>query len=338
MDESEDTMSSEDLTSISGTSSGKVKPKKRSLVERELETSLTEHFTCPISNGDALSKSRYGRARRFKTDTNFCDTEKTVTGVLKSPNLEKTPVKSHPSAYKMHASNSPVTDSSKRISVEGNLENQIEFIYNANMSLSRFSSEEKKSPSPAKKFPKVYIRKDLIQTKEKDVPVTLIKNLYSPIKSSYKQSNSHLSNILERSSEIYNLNGNDNMKQNGYYDNASVVKMLDFDENKRKKKENKDLCRPVLSKSELFELEANCFYQVGDLSWARMGTFPFWPCIVTREPVSDMFVRKKRELLYYNSLLITVNTVICCSKTSKDNENIAKTLNPLGFFISCKLP
>lgn len=294
MEESDDAMSSEDLKNIFVTFSGNVKPKKRSLVERELETSLTEHFTSPISYGDALSKSRYGRARRFKSDTNYCDTEKTVTEALKSPNLEKTPGKSHPPAYKMHASNSPVTDSTKRISVEGNLENQIENIYNANMSLSRFGSEEKKnSSSPAKKFPKVYIRKDLIQTKEKDESISLIKNLFSPTKSSYKQSNSHLSNILERSSEKYNLNGSVSAKQNGYYDNASVVKMLDFDDNKRKKKENKDLCRPALSKSDQFELEAICSFQVGDLAWARMGTYPFWPCIVTREPISAMFVRKK---------------------------------------------
>lgn len=301
MEESDDTMSSDDLKNIFVTLSGKVKQKKRSLVERELETSLTEHFTSPISYGDATSKSRYGRTRRFKRDTNYCDTDKAATDVLNSPNLEKTPSKSHPPAYKMHASNSPVTDSTKRISLEGNLENQIENIYNANMSLSRFSSEEKKmSSSPAKKFPKVYIRKDLIQTKEKDETVTLIKNLFSPIKSSYKQSNSHLSNILERSSEKYNLNESVSATQNGYYDNASVVKMLDFDDNKRKKKENKDLCRPVLSKSEQFDMEAKCMFQVGDLAWARMGTYPFWPCIVTREPVSDMFVRKKCKYTYKN--------------------------------------
>lgn len=294
MEESDDTMSSDDLKNIFGTYTGKVKPKKRSLVERELETSLTEHFTSPISYGDAMSKSRYGRTRRFKTDN-----EKAMAEVLKSPNVEKTPGKSHPPAYKMHASNSPVTDSTKRISVEGHLENQIENIYNANMSLSRFGSEEKKnSPSPAKKFPKVYMRKDLIQTKEKDETVTLIKNLFSPVRSSYKQSNSHLSNILERSSEKYNLNGSVSAIQNGYYDNASVVKMLDFDDNKRKKKENKDLCRPVLSKSEQFELEAKCLFQVGDLAWARMGTYPFWPCIITREPVSGMFVRKKCKYIY----------------------------------------
>ncbi|XP_048001486.1 repetitive organellar protein-like [Leguminivora glycinivorella] len=40
-------------------------------------------------------------------------------------------------------------------------------------------------------------------------------------------------------------------------------------------------------------MEATCEYQVGDLAWARVGTYPFWPCIVTREPFSDTFVKKK---------------------------------------------
>lgn len=307
MDESDDTMSSDDLKNISGTSCEKVKPKKRSLVERELETSLTLQFTSPMSHSDMLSKSRYGRARRFKTDTNISNTEKSGTVIFKSPNMENTPVKAHSPAYKMHASNSPVTESNKRISVEVNLEDQIEYIYNANLSLSRFSSEKKLvSSSPAKKFPKLYVRKDLIQSKEKKEPVTLIKNSYSPITSNYKSSNSHLSNILERSSEKYNLQGDDTDKQNGYH-NASVVKMLDFDEKKRKKKD-KELSRPVLSKSELFELEANCFYQIGDLAWARMGTFPFWPCIVTREPGSSMFVRKKCKSIFFIFNVYNVST------------------------------
>ncbi|CAH2059654.1 unnamed protein product, partial [Iphiclides podalirius] len=40
-------------------------------------------------------------------------------------------------------------------------------------------------------------------------------------------------------------------------------------------------------------MEAKCEYQVGDLAWARMGTYPFWPCIITRDPLSGTFVKKK---------------------------------------------
>ncbi|XP_052752837.1 uncharacterized protein LOC113514497 [Galleria mellonella] len=292
MDESEDNMSSDGITSDNSLMPARTKPKKRSLVERELETNLTARVTSPITKGDGLSTSRYGRARRFKSDTEFSENEKIVIKAAKSPSLEKTPVKVHSPVYKMHASNSPIKLESpkttpKIMSLDSSLDNQIENIYNENMSLSRFGSEEKKNISPTNKVTKVYVRKDLIQNRDKDDNVTLIKHMFSPVKSASK-SNNHLSNILERSSEKYGLNSNAKSQQ-GY---ASVVKTLDFDVNKKKKKENRDV-KNVLSKNELFDLEAKCEYQVGDLAWARMGTYPFWPCIITREPFSDMFVKKK---------------------------------------------
>lgn len=296
MDESEVNMSSDEKML-----SDKPKPKKRSLVERELETSLTARVTSPASAEDGTTTSRYGRARRVKTDSDFYSTEKAVAIALKSPKFDKTPVKS-PTAYKMHASNSPVR-------VESALQNQIENIYTANISLSRFGSDEKrgKLTSPAvKKFPKSYVKTDLIQTKEKEETITLIKNMFSPNKPTY---NSHLSNILERSSEKYALNGNMSKQQNGYGDKASIVKMLDFDSKQKPKYKDVSIVKTldfdskskrkdrehttVLSKSELFDLEAKCEYQVGDLAWARMGTYPFWPCIITRDPDTNMFVRKK---------------------------------------------
>ncbi|KAL0860813.1 hypothetical protein ABMA27_009357 [Loxostege sticticalis] len=297
MDESEDNMSSEDIKVMVSPSFIKSKPKKRSLVERELETNLTARVTSPMTNGDNGSTSRYGRARRLKNDADYIDTEKGIK-MIDSPSNEKTPVKIQSPVYKMHASNSPIKKEPKEtpkkiIITDSSLENQIENIYNENISLSRFGSEEKKHKSPGNKLPKVYVRKDLIQTREKEEYVMMIKNMFSPNKSSQK-SNSHLNNILERSSEKYSLNTSmdDTKSHNGFINNSSVVKTLDFDSNKKKKKENRD-GRVVLSKSDLFELEAKCEYQVGDLAWARMGTYPFWPCIVTREPASGMFVKKK---------------------------------------------
>ncbi|XP_045780468.1 uncharacterized protein LOC123877669 [Maniola jurtina] len=318
MEESEDNMSAEEIKF--GDVPIKVKPKKRSLVERELETSLTARVTSPLTNGDATTTSRYGRARRIKSSSEFCDLEKSAPKLHKSPKLDKSPSKVQSPAYKMHASNSPVRiETPKR---DSSLENQIENIFNENISLSRFGSEEKACKSASKKFPKVYIRKDLIQSKDKeDDTVVLIKNIFSPSKSATK-SNTHLSNYLERSSEKYNMKEKSsvkyNMKQNssdmkqnssekynlkdrstekynmrkpinGYMNTSSVVKTLDFDSKKKRKEEKKT----VLSKSELFDLEAQCEYQVGDLAWARMGTYPFWPCIITRDPLSGMFVKKK---------------------------------------------
>ncbi|CAK1594383.1 unnamed protein product [Parnassius mnemosyne] len=293
MDESEDNMSAEEIKYCYSPSFVKGKPKKRSIVERELETNLTARVTSPITNGENSSTSRYGRTRRLKTDIDSSDSERSVTKTLKSPKFEKSPARVQSPAYKMHASNSPIrVETLKRTpTAENKLDTQIENIYNENISLSRFSSEEKQNISPVKKFPKVYIRKDLIQTKdkEKEETVVLIKNIFSPVKLR-TSSDTHIGNILERSSEKYSIGSI--KQQNGYLNTSSVVKTLDFDGNKKKKRENKE-GKTTLSKSEIFEMEAKCEYQVGDLAWARMGTYPFWPCIISRDPISGTFVKKK---------------------------------------------
>ncbi|CAH2984920.1 unnamed protein product [Chilo suppressalis] len=294
MDDSEDNSSAGDTKMRHTPSSGKSKQKKRSLVERELETNLTAHVTSPVTIDEVCNTSRYGRALRVKKDSDFMDTERFMTKSAKSPTREKIPetMQSSP-VYKMHASNSPIKGERGKtdmiVSLESSLDSQIENIYNENMSLSRFGSSEKKRPSTS--FPKVYVRKDLIQNREKDDTVHLIKNMFSP-GSGKKSTNSHLKNILERSSEKYNLksSGKKSVNSNAYMNTSSVVKTLDFDNNKNKRV---SMDKVVPSKSDLFDLEARCEYQVGDLAWARMGTYPFWPCIVTREPSSGMFVKKK---------------------------------------------
>lgn len=287
MEESEDNLSSEDIKYEDSQSNVKVKPKKRSLVERELETNLTARVTSPITNRDAASTSRYGRARRIKIDS---DSTETIPRSVKSPKLSKSPNKVQSPAYKMHASNSPIRVETPK-QIEYSLENQIETIYNENISLSRFGSEEKKCLSTSK-YPKVYIRKDLIQSKDKDPDdtVVLIKNMFSPSNSGKKSNNFN----LELSTEKYNMNTS-KQSLNGYTKTASVVKTLDFDGNKKKKNVERKV---VLSKNELFELEAKCEYQVGDLAWARMGTYPFWPCIITRDPLSGMYVKKKCKYFF----------------------------------------
>lgn len=323
MAESESSISTDEAKNVDSPH-GVKKPKKRSIVERELETNMTSRMTSPIT-GEGMSTSRYGRARRLKTG----DFEKKPIIDIKSPTSENTPNKS-PTAYKMHAVNSPYKVQTPKHSSESNINNQIDSIYQENISLSRFNDH---SPSPAKKSPKVYVRKDLIQTKDEDDDIILIKNLFSPIKHTLKSSknvntkstekcNGKESNLTENhikketdltennikketencnvqqkidSTEKYNVKieidstEKHETNQNGI-DNTSVVKTLDFDDNfKKRRKDNK----ATISKNELFEIEAKCPYQVGDLAWARMGTFPFWPCIVTRDPYSDMFVKKK---------------------------------------------
>lgn len=256
------------------------KPKKRSLVERELETNLTTRITSPITNSETTSLSRYGRARRLISETDSAVLKKVEPPKslsVKSPSQTNSP------AYKMHASNSPVKESSKEDNVYLN-------VCQENACLSKFTSDINTS-SPLKKLPKVYVHKDTIEQKDAEETERLIKNIFSPEKSA--KSNTHLNNILE-GSERFNVNSS--LNQNGFsIENSSVVKTLDFDF-KKKRKENKDA---NLSKNELFNIEAKCLFQVGDIAWARMGTYPFWPCIVTRDPNSRMFVKKKCKLCSY---------------------------------------
>lgn len=279
------------------------KPKKRSLVERELETNLTSRITSPIinSNDSPCSTSRYGRARRLKTDAEFYDTEKAVTKLMNSSQSDITPVKMSPvkmsPVSRMHASNSPLKSETpkKGTLLESPIKNRIESIYNENMALSRFGRES--IDSTGTKMGKVYVRKDLIQGQDKDETVTLLKNMFSPIKLSKTSSSTHLNNILERSSEKYSLKNSSH--QNGCVGNKSVVKTLDFDSGKKKQKEGRKELQKNTENEDRFDVEARSEYQVGDLAWARVGTYPFWPCIVTRDPFSGSFVKKKGNLKIY---------------------------------------
>ncbi|XP_050681870.1 histone-lysine N-methyltransferase NSD2-like [Leptidea sinapis] len=267
MEESEDTnniMSGLDNPSV------KAKSKKRSLVERQLETNLTTRVTSPITNNETTNTSRYGRLRHKKADIEF--SSQSMSKVLLSPRYDKPPNKK--STYKMNASFSPRKKESKPESI---FENQIQNLYSQNMSLSRFGSDEKLP----KNSRKAYKRKDLIQMKDDDdSDILLISNMFSPSKSGVKPKSSH----VEKSKEKQNFNS----RKNGHVDLSSVVKTLDFDGDKNKNVEK----RPVKN-SDLFDIEASCQYQVGDLAWARMNTYPFWPCIITREPFSSLFVKKK---------------------------------------------
>lgn len=39
-----------------------------------------------------------------------------------------------------------------------------------------------------------------------------------------------------------------------------------------------------------------CCWMVGQLAWARVGNFPFWPCVVTLDPVSMSYHKLKGKL------------------------------------------
>ncbi|KAG7297359.1 hypothetical protein JYU34_019332 [Plutella xylostella] len=262
-------------------SKASVKPKRRSLIERELETTLTARVTSPVTTGEAAgSTSRYGRSRRLKTDPEPIKIE------ITTPNTSPVRKTQAPSSIETKPNETP-TDSKK-------IDITIETIQTNNISLSRFGSKGSASKSPMNKN-KVYVKKDLIQNQVKKETFSPTENMPSSAKKARPSNKTHLNLVLERSMEENGFNKpdqNDKKKQNGFPETLSVVKTLNFDGGIKVKKEEYKKETP-LSKSEIFDREAKCVYQVGDLAWARVGTYPFWPCIVTRDPYSDTFVKKK---------------------------------------------
>ncbi|XP_048486435.1 uncharacterized protein LOC105396524 [Plutella xylostella] len=258
-----------------------VKPKRRSLIERELETTLTARVTSPVTTGEAAgSTSRYGRSRRLKTDPEPIKIE------ITTPNTS--PVRKTQAPGSIETKPNETSTDSKKIDIT------IETIQTNNISLSRFGSEGSASKSPMNKN-KVYVKKDLIQNQVKKETFSPTENMPSSAKKARPSNKTHLNLVLERSMEENGFNKpdqNDKKKQNGFPETLSVVKTLNFDGGIKVKKEEYKKEAP-LSKSEIFDREAKCVYQVGDLAWARVGTYPFWPCIVTRDPYSDTFVKKK---------------------------------------------
>jgi len=40
-----------------------------------------------------------------------------------------------------------------------------------------------------------------------------------------------------------------------------------------------------------------CQWTVGQLAWARVGNFPFWPCMVTVDPTSRIYYKLRGKFL-----------------------------------------
>lgn len=47
------------------------------------------------------------------------------------------------------------------------------------------------------------------------------------------------------------------------------------------------------SSSKVSSPTIECHWVVGQLAWARVGNFPFWPCVVTLDPVSMIYHKLK---------------------------------------------
>lgn len=50
------------------------------------------------------------------------------------------------------------------------------------------------------------------------------------------------------------------------------------------------------SSSIMTKPSADCRWALGQLAWARVGNFPFWPCIVTFDPVSMTYYKRQGKI------------------------------------------
>lgn len=42
---------------------------------------------------------------------------------------------------------------------------------------------------------------------------------------------------------------------------------------------------------------SECSWMIGQLAWARVGNFPFWPCMVTVDPISRIYYKLRGKFL-----------------------------------------
>lgn len=69
----------------------------------------------------------------------------------------------------------------------------------------------------------------------------------------------------------------------------------------------------------LVSSSVQCNWVLGQLAWARVGNFPFWPCVITLDPVSMIYNRLKGTLFIY---VKTVN-----NSNNNNNNYCLKRIN-----------
>lgn len=317
------------------TSSIKRKSIKRSQLERQLETNLTPKITlCDKSStpeGSSPNTSRYGRARKQKTIADFYPTDvafqlnsKLSRSSPKSPTKSptKSPMKHSPTAtlekakspLKMHSTPSKYT--SPKIK-ENHTPGKVPSISDHD-----YSPVEKKlihtpwNDNPTKVPMKVYVRKDLIQRKrdEKEETGSLMMSMFSPIKSPPKDISPTLEKAISAKKAVYksiekqkkpkklSLSGSPKEQPKRIY-KPKIKKERDDSQNasglnssvNSESTMTVDLVSAAVNNLSVLQDEASSKWKLGDLAWARVGSHPFWPCLITRDPVCSRFIRKKSE-------------------------------------------
>ena len=53
----------------------------------------------------------------------------------------------------------------------------------------------------------------------------------------------------------------------------------------------------------LEEVKEICPWSLGQIVWARMGKYPYWPSIITLDPISLQFIKQskymKEKIIFY---------------------------------------
>lgn len=50
--------------------------------------------------------------------------------------------------------------------------------------------------------------------------------------------------------------------------------------------------------SKLVGTSIQCNWILGQLAWARVGNFPFWPCVITLDPILMIYHKLRGKFLY----------------------------------------
>ncbi|XP_077293329.1 nuclear receptor binding SET domain protein [Arctopsyche grandis] len=240
-------------------------------------SSKTSKSPSLFDDGSPLQNiSRYGRNRKQKTITDFL-----IGSSYDSQKLLMAPVKT------MRSVSPKKRSPDKKCSLSPD-------------AFSKLTSTPCSSTS-GKGNVKVYVRKDLIQKKnKKEETANLMRSMFSPIKSETspvkpERSLSPVDKIVLKKSPqgIFQCSPkkSDLSKSNLNFDSEADFTNFENDPLISKIKIENE---PEENVNSLFLAdELACGWVVGELAWARVGAHPLWPCLITRDPVNDMFVRKK---------------------------------------------
>lgn len=242
--------------------------------------------------GTSQNISRYGRNRKQKTITDFL-----IGSSYDSQKFLMAPVKATKSV-------SPKKRSpDKKCSLSPD-------------ALSKLTSTPCSSTS-GKGNIKVYVRKDLIQKKnKKEETANLMRSMFSPIKTEtspvkLERSLSPVDKIVLKKSPqgIFQCSPMKNDISQSNLDFESETEFTNY-ENGPLICKSEDENEPVENVDSLFLAdELACGWVVGELGWARVGAHPLWPCLITRDPENNMFVRKKSMWTFLKYILIFLLSV-----------------------------